>query len=907
MIRFAVPEAWLLLPLAVLVLRARLWPRPLVGTLRVLFLIAVCALLARPWIPGAEDGRDVVIVLDRSRSMPSEAIGQAAELAEQLGDRIEPGDRIGVVSFGRKPAVDLVPTAPFRWPQFVREIDPDGSDLAAALAAGLSLIAPGRRGSLLVISDGDYTGSDLGAAARAALRQGVRIDAQVFSRDVGFDVVVADVMAPSAVAVGQPFVLSAVVMAGMNGPGRYRLLADGEVVREGRIDLVAGRNVLQFRRAPTGPGIATFAIEFVGEGDRVPLNDGGRGVVRGIAPAQVLAITPNGREDRLTRSLRAVGLDVRTSAPGGAPLTLNALDAVRCVVLEDVAAGDLPSGSLSVLAAWVRDLGGGLLMTGGNASFGVGGYHKSAVEDVLPVTMEMREEQRRFGLAMAIALDRSGSMSREVGGVTKMQLADRGAATAVELLSPMDSVAVIAVDSAPHVVVPMQPVDDKERISGLVRSIESMGGGIFVEAALQEAARQLAAASQQNRHIVLFADAADAEEPGTYKTLVPSLARAGVTVSVIGLGEDTDSDAELLREIARLGNGRCQFVADPTDLPRVFAQETIQVARSAMVEEPTEVEVLPSLVAVGEMPSAFPQVGGYSLAWRRDRAELDLETMDEQAAPLLSHWQVGLGRAAAFLGEVDGEYSGGMASWDRYADFFGTLVRWLCGGQAPGVHVEARREADVGLVSVEVERELAASLDDVRGVVTMPGGRTAEVVFERVGEARLLARVPLQSQGVYRAALQVAGATVRVPPLSLPYSAEYAARPDPRSGERTLRRLTSTTGGRLMPSADQVMAGPRQSLGRRDFTLWCAIAALVLFFVEMVVRRFGIELPRWRGKVGVEGEPAEVPVASKKVEKPAAPKAAAAPKSPEVQPSPSPPRSGVLDALARAQQRKKRR
>ncbi|MCA8975011.1 MAG: VWA domain-containing protein [Planctomycetes bacterium] len=899
MIRFAVVEAWMLLPLAVLVLRARLWPRPLTGLCRVLFLIAVCALLAQPWVAGAEDGRDVVVVLDRSRSMPPQATGQAIELADQLAARMQPGDRLGVVTFGRKPAVDLVPMAPFHWPQFAREIDVDGSDLAAAVTAGLSLVGPGRRGSLLVVSDGEHTGGDLQAAARAALRQGVRVDAVLLAREPRRDVAIADVMAPAAVAVGEPFVLSAVVTAGDAGPAHYRLLVDGEVAREGDIELVAGRNVMQFRRAPTEAGLNTFAVEVERDGDPVPQNDRGLAVVRGIAPARVLVITPGGREDRLTRSLRALGLEVRTSAPLGAPLSLDALDAVRCVVLEDVAAGDLPHGSLPVLASWVRDLGGGLLMTGGNASFGVGGYHKTAVEDVLPVTMEMREEQRRFGLAMAIALDRSGSMSATTdGGESKMQLADRGAATAVELLSAMDSVAVIAVDSAPHVVVEMQPLTDKAAVSEQVRSIESMGGGIYIGEALHECARQLATAAQQNRHIVLFADAADSEQPEDYETFVPELVKAGVTVSVIGLGAATDSDGALLERIAELGNGRCQFVSDAADLPRVFAQETIQVARSAMVEEPTEVEVRPALSAIGEMPTGFPQVSGYSLAWPRPRAEIDLLTRDEHEAPMLSHWQIGLGRAAAFLGEVDGQYSGGLMTWDRYADFFGTLVRWLGGGQTPGVHVEAHREADLGLISIEVERELASVLDEARGVLTTPTGHTEELVFERLTEARLLARVPLAAEGVYRAALQIAGVTVRVPPQSLPYSNDFAPQPDPRGGERTLRKLALLTGGRLMPSADQVMAGSRASTGRRDLTLWCAIAALILFFAEIVVRRFGIELPMWRAKVGTAGEPAEVraPKPRQKVEAKAVP-----PPAPEAK------QAGVLDALERASRRRTRR
>lgn len=898
MIRFAFPEAWLLLPLALLVLRRRVWPRPFVGTLRVLFLAAVCAMLAQPWIPGAEDGRDVVIVLDRSRSMPPEALGHTVELAEQLVERMLPGDRIGVVTFGRKPAIDLVPTAPFYWPETTREVDVDGSDLAAAVTAGLSLIAPGRRGSLVVVSDGVHTGSDLDAALRAALRASVRIDAEVVAREPGADVAVADVLAPSAVAVGEPFVLSAIVVAAEAGPATWRLLVDGEIARSGELELEVGTNLLQFRRAPTTAGLSTFAVEVRRSGDPLPQNDRGLAVVRGVAPARVLAVTPGGREDRLTRSLRALGLDVAVSAPIGAPLSLDELDAVRCVVLEDVAAGDLPRGALGTLAAWVRDLGGGLLMTGGEASFGVGGYHKTQVEDVLPVTMEMREEQRRFGLAMAIALDRSGSMSADAGGVTKMQLADRGAATAVELLSKMDSVAVIAVDSAPHVVVEMQPVEDAEAIGSVVRTIESGGGGIFVGEALHACAEQLAQASQQNRHIVLFADAADAERPDDYKTFVPELVRAGVTVSVIGLGSDTDSDAELLKDIAALGNGRCQFVSDAADLPRVFAQETIQVARSAMVEEPTDVAVRPALAAIGEMPAAFPRIGGYSLAWRRPRAELGLEATDEQKAAVLSHWQIGLGRAAAFLGEADGRFSGDLSTWDRYADFFGTLVRWLSGGQTPGIHVETRREGDAGFVSLEVERELAPQLDEARGVLTTPDGTTQELVFERVGEARLLARVRLESDGVYRAALQVAGTTVRVPPLSLPYSSEYAPEEDPRAGERVMRRLAVTTGGRLMPSADQVMAGSRESRGRTEFTFWCAVAALLLFFFEIVVRRFGIHLPSVGRRRRPIEDPAAAPAAARPKRRPAA---ASAPPVPETEP-----KAGVLTALDRARKRSRR-
>lgn len=901
MIHFAAPEAFLLLVLAGLLLRRQLWPRPFTGCLRLLLLLAVTALLAQPWLPGDTDGRDVVMVVDRSRSMPTSALADTRELATQLAERLQTGDRLGVVTFGRKPGVELVPQAPFVWRDPTRNIDPDGSDLAAAVTSALSLVSPGRHGSLLVLSDGEHTGGDLEAAARAALRAGIRIDAQLVPHAVGADVAVADVLAPNAIAVGQPFAVTAVVIAAEAGPAHWRLLADGVVVREGDGQLQAGRNVLQFRRTLREPGLQQLAVEVQRPGDALPQNDRGLTVVRGLAKPRVLCVTPNGREDRLTRSLRAAGLDVEIQPPATAPLSLDGLDAYRCVILEDVAAGDLPTGGLRALSTWVRDLGGGLLTTGGKSSYGVGGYHRSAVEDVLPVTMEMREEQRRFGLAMAIALDRSGSMTAMVGDVSKMQLADRGAATAVELLSPIDSVAIIAVDSAPHIVVPMQPVKNKESIVTQCRSIESMGGGIYVGEALHAAAEQLSHSTQQNRHIVLFADAADSEEPGDYKTFVPELVKAGVTISVIGLGSPADSDAALLEEIAKLGGGRCHFVADATELPRVFARETIQVARSAMVEEPTDVQVLPALATLGDLPTAFPRIGGYSLAWPRPRAERDLVTQDDQKAPLLSHWQIGLGRSAAFLGEADGPVSGGLLAWDAYGDFFGTLVRWLCGGQAPGVFLDATRQGAVGKVVVEVEESLLALLDTAHGVVTTPEGRAQDLVFERSGAGRITANVPLLTEGVYRAALQLGGVTLRVPPMCLPYSPEYAPQPDARAGERVLRRLASTTGGRLQPTADQVLEGPRRSAGRIELGLWCALAAVVLLLAEICVRRFGLQLPtvhwRWRRagpKVAPTAEPAPTKVAA-----PVA--ASVAPAPPSVRKPDD--EGGTLGALSRAKKR----
>jgi len=82
----------------------------------------------------------------------------------------------------------------------------------------------------------------------------------------------------------------------------------------------------------------------------------------------------------------------------------------------------------------VRETGAGLMLTGGRSSYGPGGYYKSPLEPILPVSMELRQEHRKLALAIVVALDRSGSMAVPIGGGrTKMDLANLGT---VQVLDP---------------------------------------------------------------------------------------------------------------------------------------------------------------------------------------------------------------------------------------------------------------------------------------------------------------------------------------------------------------------------------------------------------------------------------------------------------------------------------------
>jgi hypothetical protein len=411
--------------------------RPAVLALRLLLVLLLAALLAEPFVAGRESGRDLILVVDRSLSVPATRRRSWASSRSTPRTRRVPATAWASCSSASTASSSSRPSRASIPAPSARPVDRTATDLAGALETALALVPPGRQGSLLVLSDGESTGREPAAVAREAARRGLRIDAWPLRRVGAGDVSIDEVLVPGEVGAASPSSGRPGCAATARSEATVRLLRDGAPLGESARTLRPGANRLVFRDRLLDPGLHRYEVLVEAGDDRVPENNRGLGVLRVTGGSRVLCITPGGREDRLTRSLAAAGLALQVVAPEAAPLEAGALDAVRAVVLENVPAGKLPSGGLAALASFVEDFGGGLVMTGGKASFGAGGYRRSRVEDVLPVTLEVRQEQRRFALAMAIALDRSGSMAVATGdGRTKMDLADLGACAAVELLGP---------------------------------------------------------------------------------------------------------------------------------------------------------------------------------------------------------------------------------------------------------------------------------------------------------------------------------------------------------------------------------------------------------------------------------------------------------------------------------------
>lgn len=832
------PE-WLFLVPALMALGWRVRALRLGEPLRVALLVLLVLALVDPRLRVGGGGLDLWVLVDRSDSVAGPAAAQAPEVAAILEKARGRDDRVYYLDYAvdvqRRDQGDAVLRGGTR-----------RTNTANALEFALGQMADDRPARLLLLTDG-YATEPLAEMAEKVLRRGVPLDYRLLGEGLGEDVRVGGIETPARVLPGEAFLVEFSLLGKGDGEVPWEVWRGGKTAAaSGVARLKDGVARVRLTDRLGGTGAVRYEVRIAPPRDAHPENNIAGSWVEVAGGARVLLVT-NYPDDPLAGLLGAQGLRVEVVANAGA-LTAESLTGARLVVLNNVPAHRVGTEFLSALDFFVREQGGGLLMVGGENSFGSGGYFSSAVDPLLPVSMELRKEHRKLATAMAIVLDRSGSMAASAGGgQTKMDLANTGTARAIELLGNFDAVSVHAVDSAPHEIVALAQVGpNRQRMLQSVRRIVSTGGGIFVYEGLMAGWTELRKAETGQRHLVLFSDANDSEEPGDYVNLLAEMRAAGVTVSVIGLGTPSDVDAKLLEDIAAKGGGRMFFNANAAELPAIFAQETVSVARSAFIKEPTGSAGTPGWVEIAaRAPKWLSSVDGYNLSYLREGATASLVTTDEYQAPLVAAWARGAGRVAAVSFPLGGAFSTKARMWPDYGDFAQTLGRWLAGEDVPpGMAVRTALSGETLTVELLHDDTWAGRIARNPPLASLAGeGGARPLTWEKIEPGRFRATVKLAPEQAARGVVRVGAAALPFGPVAATGSAEWSF---DRDALRELRQLATRSGGGERLDLAAIWDAPRR-IEARSLRVWWLGALLVVLVAEAAVTRWDLRRARrWR-------------------------------------------------------------
>lgn len=712
-------------------------------------------------VAGPELGRPldrlaVIVAVDRSRSIDlvpngEQRVRQELTVAE-VGMRDD--DRIGVVAFAAEAATEDPPRPKSDLPAPQRvAIGRDGTDLAAAIRRALAEVPADTAARIVLLSDGVATRGDTMAAAAAAVAAQIPIDVVPLEQRALPDVRVVAVRGPTRADEGEAIDLRIVTSSHAPAEIEVRVRRDGELLSQGKAKIAAGEDVLRVRETAPGPGLHRYDVEISAADPRLDgMAEDNAGTtfvrVRGQASALVLEGDP-GQGAFVARALESAAFRVDQAGPTGVPADIGGLASYDVVFLSDVRASDLSPQQIEAMASYVRDLGGGLVLLGGDRSMGPGGYARTPIEEVSPVSFDLKQESRRASLAEVIGIDISGSMAVAAGKHTKLELANEAAARSAALLGPGDLLGVEHVDTIVKWSVPLGPVTDKAAIDRAIRSVGPGGGGILVDITLKEAYDALDKQQVNLKHVLLFADGADAEQMGPCRAMVADALRRGITTSVIALGRG--SDVPELEHLSRLGNGRFYLIEDAQRLPAVFTQETILAARSALVEKPfSAARGAPSSILGGVAIERAPPLRGYVVTIPKPRASVLLT--GPEGDPLLAVWPAGIGRAAAFTSDLKDRWGTAWTSWPDAARLVAQVARDVA---RKGDDARVRLEADAAGGELHVRATVVG--DDGRAQsfrrlvvhVAGPDGFARDVALEATGAGAYSANIPLSRPGTY--------------------------------------------------------------------------------------------------------------------------------------------------------------
>ncbi len=788
---------------------------------RLLLCLVLALAVAGPSVLTTSGAAQRWVLMDVSDST-RQLHAQAEETVSRALVRLPQGQEAGVIAFGADAMVDTPASSAPAFSGVSASVDRSGSDLDGALRLAAALMPSGGSGGVTVVSDGKAALSASTMDLMAAV--GVRVDVLPLETASGPDAQISELIAPAEVYEGQAVPLSVTIDASADMAATLVLYQNGEATDTREVTLKAGENRYAFSLVAQKTGVVTYEARLVSREDAQSRNNGLAAYARVLGAPNVLLVEESGTAEKL---FSASGMRVERIRPAAMPSGADGYLAYDAVVLNNIDFATATQQQWQALDQAVRALGRGLLVLGGDASYALGGYRGTVLEELLPVSIDVRNKQRMPALSLVICIDKSGSMTSGQFGASRIEAAKEAAMSAVEVLSERDNIGVIGFDDTAQWVVPFQSVSSLSDVQNQIGTLRADGGTAFYSA-LDEAYRVLQGAQTPQKHVIFLSDGQPADTG--FENIALAMQKSGITLTTVAVG--SDANTQLMRLLSTLGGGRAYEVGEFDSIPKIFTKETMLVSDS-YVKNQTFTPVILEAQALSGF-DGLPQVDGYLCTAEKPTATVTLTSDTED--PLLAWWNAGAGKAAAWTSDVEGAWTGAFMAWQEAPRFFGgVLSRLLPGAQREG---ELTAQAQEESVRIRYTLPQAAS-GTAEAAVTLPDGTLETLRLDETAPGQYEGELSSAQEGAFAVRVTYTGADGTVHAQEggavRGFSGEYDLRVQPN---QSLEELAARTGGRVLTGEEDFWATPvSPAMGRaalRPMLLWLALMLLVM---DIALRR----------------------------------------------------------------------
>jgi uncharacterized membrane protein len=830
-----------------------------------IFLLLILALAQLEYTLRARE-LTVYFLIDRSDSVPQNLKDSSLEIVAELNRNRPPRDEAGLIVFGSNSSLESLAVPTFEFDGTINSIvDESRTNISTALRLALSALPNDRMNRIVLLSDGNENIDSALETARLARNSNVPIDVLPLRYTQEQDAQIDKIVVPDQAIKDTPFDIKIFLSSETDTRGILRVFEDGEQIVEQEVDIRAGRNaplVLQ-RRLQDGT-FHRYSATVEVPGDVRVQNNVAEAFTTLKAEPTVLYVEGDLAMEMATTNYLAAALQledirVRVVGPDRIPVSIDELQAYDSIILSNVAAGDMTDHQMRLIERAVHDLGVGLVMVGGENSFGAGGYQDSPIELALPVSMDVKQKRVLPNGALAIILHTceipdGNAWAREIS------------LAALRVMSEQDWFGLLYYGSPPATGTQsgfgqggfggwgdtwlwdpgMQQVGDKRRMAALINGVQPMDMKDF-NSMMQAAYDEVSKIQAQAKHIVVISDA---DPQAASRALLERIRDSGISVSAVAIAPHNESDIRRMQDMAYIGGGNFYFPKTANELPRIFIKEASIVRRSLIFEEPFfPVSDLPSEVMAGI--AALPQLGGYVVTSDKELATVALRT--DKDDPLLAHWRYGLGKSVAFTSDAKNKWASQWVDWEGFSKFWSQAVRWsLREVSSSNLQVNTELRGGKGIITVD-----ALDYDgnfrnflEFETTVLSPTLEPQTVKVRQIGPGRYEGTFDASEVGTYMVSMSTGDGErmeTAISGAALSYSPEYEAS---RSNDAFMERIAEESGGRIV-KADYNPFRHDLPPTSRPRPLWplLLLIGMLLVPVDVFLRRVYVDWGELFGKV----------------------------------------------------------
>jgi uncharacterized membrane protein/Mg-chelatase subunit ChlD len=873
----------------------------------------------------------VFYLLDQSESISAARRSLMMEYVTKQVDafrRPDREDRAGVIIFGGNAAVEF-PAMDSPLPNFGRfesalNLRENTTNLEAALRMARASFPDDTSKRVVLITDGNENVGNALQEAQMLADDGIGIDVIPVQLLWDQDVSVDRVSVPANLRVGQNYEIRVVMT---NHPpsrapelaktltGKLRIVkrvgraggaADAQVLSESQVELEPGPNVFSIPQRADESALVNMEAIFVpdeGQIDSLPQNNQAAAYANVQGQGRVLLVEDGGHVgefDGLVRLLRRNDISVDILTTDSLYTSLDELVPYDLIVLanvprsggEDVETGfSFSDEQISMLVDNTERMGSGLLVLGGDRSYGAGGWNSTRLEEALPVDFEIRNDKVAASGALVMILHACETAN---GNHWQKVIARE----ALNVLGPIDYCGIIGWDN-------FKGIDDwlwrlpdgldkvlpqnKNRMLGILGRM-APGDMPAFQPAMQKGLQQLITNPAAAKQMIIISDG-DPSAPTA--ALLQQFKQNQIVITTVAVGSHGPADHQTLKNIAQTTGGRYYAVNNNRALPRIFQREARRVTKPLIFEPEGGVKALrTSVTAFHPMTrdiatDELPNYRGYVFTTIKQSELVEQLLIGSRPddgglnSTLLATWQFGLGRSTVFTSDAGYRWTADWVDSPLYDQLFTQIVRQTMRnvsreGEFQMVTQQRGGATEVVVTAADLDGKVLNDLKMQSSVITPEGPRRLE--FQQAAPGRYVATFDSALPGNYVLSVFPDEGYQRLTAgLVVPKSSEFEMRETnaallsqlaafkPKGGEagRVLGEDLAPESLAELLQWDTFADTLRWAIRYTDVWTWVVVLASGLLFVDVFNRRVSLDSRplaawfsrTWRRLVGGEERP----------------------------------------------------